>query len=64
MSNTAVGADEIVALKQLLMPTDGSKTWSHLPNVTTVYSESDTDKTFYVQGVIQSTFKGGNCSQA
>lgn len=60
----AVGSEQIVAFKQALMPADGSKLWNHLPNVTTVYSESDANKTFDVLGVIQVTFKDVNCSQA
>lgn len=62
--NKAVGPAKIVALKEYLMPTDGSKIWDHLPNITSVYSETDTNKTYAVEGVIQSTYVNGNCSQA
>lgn len=64
MQETAVGADEITALKQTLMPTDGSKIWNHMPNVTTVSADEDTSRTYEVLGVIQTTFEGGNCSRA
>lgn len=65
MTETAVGADEIVALKQALMPTDGSKIWNHVPNTTTVYSDSSaTEKVYEVFGAIQTTFTDGNCSEA
>lgn len=64
MENTATGAEEIVALKQALMPTDGSKIWNHVPNVTTIFQDSDASRIYAVEGVIQSTFTGGNCSQA
>lgn len=46
------------------MPTAGSKIWDHLSNMTTVYSETDVNKTYAVEGVIESTYVNGNCSQA
>lgn len=61
---TATGSDEIIALKQQLLPTAGNKHWNHRPNVTTVDSESETQKVFHVLGVIEATYDGGNCSQA
>ncbi|EKG18444.1 hypothetical protein MPH_04246 [Macrophomina phaseolina MS6] len=61
---TATGAAEIVKLKQQLLPTAGNKHWSHFPNTTTVASETADQKVYNVNGVIQSTFDGGNCSQA
>ncbi|KAJ4418773.1 hypothetical protein N0V82_005338 [Gnomoniopsis sp. IMI 355080] len=64
LGNKATGADKIVALKQALMPTDGTKLWNHVPNVTTVVADTDAEKTYEVLGVIQTTFTGGNCSQA
>lgn len=64
LESKATGPAEIVALKEKLMPTDGSKTWNHLPNVTTVHSETDANKTYAVEGVIESTYKNGNCSRA
>ncbi|KAG4031289.1 hypothetical protein MFRU_009g00790 [Monilinia fructicola] len=60
----ATGSKEIIALKQRLLPTAGNKHWNHRPNVTSVYSESSTQKVFTVLGVIESTYDGGNCSQA
>lgn len=60
----ATGADEIIALKQLLLPTAGNKHWNHRPNITTVDSETSTHKVFQVLGIIESTYNGGNCSQA
>ncbi|KAI9048747.1 hypothetical protein LZ554_007578 [Drepanopeziza brunnea f. sp. 'monogermtubi'] len=60
----ATGSDEIIALKQRLMPTAGNKHWNHRPNVTTVYSETNTQKVFDSLGVIEASFDGGNCSQA
>lgn len=64
LGNKATGPAEIVALKEYLMPTDGSKIWHHLPNVTTVYSETDVNKTYAVEGIIETTYVNGNCSQA
>lgn len=64
LGNQAVGAEGIVALKEYLMPIDGFKIWNHLPNVTTVYSETDVNKTYAVEGIIETTYVDGNCSQA
>lgn len=61
---SAVGADKITGLKQILMPTTGKKLWHHLPNVTTVSADDETTRTFTVLGVIQTSYEGGNCSQA
>lgn len=61
---TAVGADEIVAMKQRLLPTDGSKQWNHVPNATTIYEDATDSRTYLVEGVIQATYTGVNCSQA
>lgn len=64
LGHKAVGAAEIVAFKEHLMPIDGLKIWNHVPNITTVYSETETNKTYAVEGVIESTYVNGNCSQA
>lgn len=64
LGNKATGAKQIVALKQALMPTDGSKVWEHVPNATTIVADTATEKVYEVLGVIQTTFTGGNCSQA
>ncbi|EOA84457.1 hypothetical protein ACJQWK_05152 [Exserohilum turcicum] len=64
LRNTAVGSRQIIALKQELLPVAGNKHWNHLPNVTTVSSETSTMKTYQVLGVIETTFDRGNCSQA
>ena len=64
LENTATGSEKIIALKESLLPTAGNKHWNHLPNVTTVASETSAMKTYQVLGVIETTFDGGNCSQA
>jgi len=64
LSYTAHGSDEIIKLKDKLLPPDGHKQWNHLPNITTVYSDKKTKKIFDVSGVIFSTYTGGNCSAA
>ncbi|WYZ35739.1 hypothetical protein EsH8_X_000386 [Colletotrichum jinshuiense] len=64
LGNDAKGPEAIVALKQALLPTTGTKHWNHLPNVTTVYSDTATEKVYDVLGLIQSRFDGGNCSAA
>lgn len=60
----ATGPEEIVALKQQLLPTAGNKHWNHRPNATTVADETDAAKTYLVLGIIESRFDGLNCSQA
>ncbi|KAI4627665.1 uncharacterized protein J4E84_005501 [Alternaria hordeiaustralica] len=64
LENTATGSEEIVALKEELLPVAGNKLWNHLPNVTTVDSETTAEKTYQVLGVIETRYDGGNCSQA
>jgi len=64
LKNIAVGATEILALKRELLPVDGSKHWDHFPNTTTLYSRTTTQTTYQVWGTIQTTYNGGNCSQA
>jgi hypothetical protein len=51
-------------LKEELLPIMGNKQWNHLPNVTTVDSETSAEKTYQVLGVIETRYDGGNCSQA
>lgn len=64
LSNTATGAQQIIALKQRLLPPAGNKHWNHRPGSTTVSSENGAQKTYLVVGEIQTTFDGGNCSKA
>lgn len=64
LENNAEGPAAIVKLKQALLPTTGQKHWNHLPNVTSVYTETATQKTYDVLGLIQTRFDGGNCSAA
>ncbi|KAF1934782.1 hypothetical protein EJ02DRAFT_439654 [Clathrospora elynae] len=64
LANTATGSDQIIALKQELLPQLGNKHWNHIPNVTTIASETSAKKTYQVLGVIETTFDSGNCSQA
>ncbi|EME86024.1 uncharacterized protein MYCFIDRAFT_131203 [Pseudocercospora fijiensis CIRAD86] len=64
VTSVATGANEIVALKQKLLPPKGNKHWNHRPNVTSVDSETSTQKTYHVLGAIDTTYDGGNCSRA
>ncbi|TDZ58654.1 hypothetical protein CTRI78_v005210 [Colletotrichum trifolii] len=64
LESCAQGPAAIVKLKQALLPTTGEKHWNHLPNATTVYSETAGQKVYNVYGVIQTRFDGGNCSIA
>ncbi|GKT43611.1 uncharacterized protein ColSpa_03792 [Colletotrichum spaethianum] len=64
LENDAQGPDAIVRLKQALLPTTGVKHWNHLPNITSVYSETAAEKVYKVLGLIQTRFDDGNCSAA
>ncbi|OLN89325.1 hypothetical protein CCHL11_09006 [Colletotrichum chlorophyti] len=64
LEHQATGADAIVGLKQALLPTTGKKHWNHVPNITSVYSETATEKIYNVLGLIESRYDGGNCSAA
>ncbi|KAF9878101.1 hypothetical protein CkaCkLH20_04677 [Colletotrichum karsti] len=64
LENQAQGPGAIVKLKQALLPSTGEKHWNHLPNITTVHSETSVDKVYNVLGVIQTKFDAGNCSVA
>ncbi|GKT82277.1 hypothetical protein Ct61P_00127 [Colletotrichum tofieldiae] len=64
LENDAQGPAAIVKLKQALLPTTGVKHWNHLPNITSVHSETTTEKVYDVLGLIQTRFDGGNCSAA
>ncbi|KXS94380.1 hypothetical protein AC578_6584 [Pseudocercospora eumusae] len=64
VTQVATGSEEIIALKQKLLPVAGNKHWNHRPNATTVDSETSTAKTYHVLGAIDTTYDGGNCSRA
>ncbi|TLD09721.1 hypothetical protein PspLS_11372 [Pyricularia sp. CBS 133598] len=64
LGNTATGPQAIVKLKEALLPPAGNKHWNHLPNATTIDSQTASQKTYKVLGVIETRFDGGNCSQA
>jgi hypothetical protein len=58
------GWDSILAVKQSLLPPSGNKSWWHLIRGASITGETDEDKTFVANIVIQTTYVGGNCSQA
>lgn len=62
--NEYVGTDKILAVKQALLPPGGDKSWWHLIRSSAIVSEDDTSKTYEAEIVIQTTYVGGNCSQA
>ncbi|KFY94059.1 hypothetical protein V500_03430 [Pseudogymnoascus sp. VKM F-4518 (FW-2643)] len=61
MANAAQGAEDILALRQALLPADGSVRWNHFPNVTFVAEETDITKTFQLSGILH-VVTAGNCS--
>ena len=62
--NVYTGSATILAVKQNLLPPTGNKSWWHLIRGASVTGETDADKTFVANIVIQTTYVGGNCSQA
>ncbi|WQF84514.1 hypothetical protein CDEST_09528 [Colletotrichum destructivum] len=58
------GAASILGVKQSLLPPGGDKSWWHLIRGAAVEAETAADKTFVAEIVIQTTYVGGNCSQA
>lgn len=59
-----VGIDKILAVRQALLPPGGTKSWWHIIRSSSVVSEDDSFKTYEAEIVIQTTYEGGNCSQA
>lgn len=64
LTKLASSPDQMIGLKQALLPASGIKHWNHFPNATTVYDDSPARRTYHVAGSIASTFDGGNCSIA
>ncbi|TLS27357.1 hypothetical protein PpBr36_04210 [Pyricularia pennisetigena] len=64
LGHVATGPAAIVRLKEQLLPPAGYKQWNHLPNVTTVYSQTPNYKVYDVLGVIETRFNGGRCTKA
>ncbi|KAL0938562.1 uncharacterized protein CTRU02_205172 [Colletotrichum truncatum] len=61
---TFSGSAAILGVKQSLLPPAGNKSWWHLIRGASVAGESDDSKTFVANIVIQTTYVGGNCSEA
>ncbi|KAH9218702.1 hypothetical protein DL95DRAFT_488960 [Leptodontidium sp. 2 PMI_412] len=61
LQNAAVGGAEIIALKQAILPVDGSVRWNHFPNITFVAEETSANKTFQLSGILH-VIAGANCS--
>lgn len=59
-----VGTQKILAVKTALLPPGGNKSWWHIIRSSTVVTEDDAFKTYEAEIVIQTTYEGGNCSQA
>lgn len=62
--NEYVGTDKILAVKTTLLPPGGDKSWWHLIRSSKLVGEDDTAKTYEAEIVIQTTYVGGNCSEA
>ncbi|CAG8953960.1 hypothetical protein HYFRA_00009059 [Hymenoscyphus fraxineus] len=60
------GAKNISAVKQRLLPPNSGKSWWHILVGSSVKpgSETDKSKTFTTEMVVQTTYVGGNCSEA
>ncbi|KAG4441131.1 hypothetical protein IFR05_003352 [Cadophora sp. M221] len=61
LQNAAVGGAEIIALKQAILPVDGSVRWNHFPNITFVADETPANKTYQLSGILH-VITGANCS--
>lgn len=62
--NLYSGTDQILAVRQKLLPDDGTKAWWHLIRGAEIESEAEDSKTYVAEVVIQTTYTPGNCSQA
>ncbi|PBP21706.1 hypothetical protein BUE80_DR007596 [Diplocarpon rosae] len=58
------GVENILREKQKLLPRGGNKRWWHLIRGAVVKEETAANKTYAVDVVIQTTYIGGNCSEA
>ncbi|KAH8658611.1 hypothetical protein BGZ61DRAFT_540533 [Ilyonectria robusta] len=57
------GGEAILAARGAILPADGSIQWNHFPNITVVASETPTNKSFEVTGVLQITLSANkSCS--
>ncbi|KAM6509444.1 hypothetical protein FALCPG4_017099 [Fusarium falciforme] len=57
------GGEAILAARRAILPADGSIQWNHFPNITVVASETPTNKSFEVTGVLQITLPANaSCS--
>ncbi|KAF5515570.1 hypothetical protein CGCS363_v000185 [Colletotrichum siamense] len=61
---TFSGYAAMLGVKQSLLPPAGDKSWWHLIRGASVAGETAESKTFVAEIVIQTTYVGGNCSQA
>ncbi|KAH7245034.1 hypothetical protein BKA59DRAFT_454105 [Fusarium tricinctum] len=63
MGTHFTGADAILGARGAILPADGSIQWNHFPNITIVTSETPTNKSFEVTGVLQITLPANaSCS--
>lgn len=62
--NHYTGTDQILAVRQKLLPNDGSKAWWHLIRGAELQTDAQDSKTYVAEVVIQTTYTPGNCSQA
>ncbi|KAG7121688.1 hypothetical protein HYQ45_014380 [Verticillium longisporum] len=57
------GGEAILAARGAILPADGFIQWNHFPNITLVASETPTNKSFEVTGVLQITLSANaSCS--
>ncbi|KAH6625110.1 hypothetical protein C7974DRAFT_424833 [Boeremia exigua] len=61
LNNTASGIEGVGALMDAMLPDDGSVVWNHYPNITFVANETDTIKTYQLNGILH-IIAAGECS--
>ncbi|KZL75392.1 hypothetical protein CT0861_04375 [Colletotrichum tofieldiae] len=55
LGDMSVTGDQILEARGAILPADGSVQWNHFPNKTIVASETPTNKSFVVSGVLEIT---------
>ncbi|WYZ34298.1 hypothetical protein EsH8_I_000574 [Colletotrichum jinshuiense] len=63
LGEVGVTGDQILEARGAILPADGSVQWNHFPNKTIVASETPTNKSFEVAGVLEITLPANaSCS--
>ncbi|OHX00288.1 hypothetical protein CSPAE12_01064 [Colletotrichum incanum] len=63
LDGVGIKGDQILEAREAILPTDGLVQWNHFPNNTIVASETPTNKSFEVAGVLEITLPANaSCS--